>query len=444
MNNSAIAFDSRTLEYLGREHLDPWGVTIVARGSSVNDPGVQLSLLTAAALFSRMTPHVLVDVDDAELTPHLRSLGATLIEAIREQQLRARPEGAREPADEAPIATGPVVAFDNSSPATLYAEGRGWIGSVGIAPSLGKPSGDSNPFGPGMAAILAASEVFQLAVVEGHRIRQTRVNTWSWTDSDADGPGNVDAVELGRLWMVGTGSVGSAALHFLALATRQWSARLTDQDVVKIENYSRSPIFGVKDGHGTTPKVESCARYLRAFGIEIEGASATALHDDIAWSNRRTGYPDILIPTANELNIHAIVEGSLPPLQVHATTGQNWQIMLMRHVPGRDPCSLCAQPPTSVSVAMTCSTAPVQSRSGSTDAALPFLSFGAGLAIAAETVKIAMSRDVTSSNRVFLQFRGDPIVRAPVTASDSCICADRPVGLLLQAAGRYRDLSDNM
>lgn len=443
MNDLAAAFDSRTLEYLGQSQLDPWGVTIVARGDQVREPEIQLALLTAAALFARMTPHVRIDVDDAPLVPHLHPLGRTLLGAIRAQQLRARPEFLHEPVDEALVTAGPVVSFDGHSPATLYTAGYGWIGSVDTAPIASPPRGNANPFGPCMAAILAASEVFQLAVLAGHQIRRARINTWTWTSTDVDGPDNVAGVELGRLWIVGAGSVGSSALHFLALATRRWSVRLTDKDVVKIENYSRTPVFGVEDGDGVTPKVESCARYLRAFGIEVEGASVSSLHEDTAWRNRPRGYPDALIPTANEENIHAVVEGLLPPLQVHATTGQNWQIMLMRHVPGRDPCSLCSQPSTSVDAALACSTAPVQTRSGTTDAALPFLSFGAGLAIAAEIVKIAMTGEATSPNRTFVQFRGNPIVRAPMTPSESCICRDRPLSLLLRVAGRYRGLSEH-
>lgn len=442
MNDPAAAFESRTREYLGQNYLDPWGVTLVARGDQVREPEVQLSLLTAAALFGRMTPHVRIEVDDAPLAPYLHPFGQTLLAAINTQQLRARPEVLRVPVDDALVAAGPVVSFDEHSPATLYAAGSGWIGSVDTAPLALPRRGNLNPFGPCIAAILAASEVFQLAVIAGHQVRSARINTWDWSSTDADGPDNVGAAELGRLWMVGAGSVGSAALHFLALATRRWSVRLTDKDVVKIENYSRSPIFGVEDGNGITPKVESCARYLQAFGIEVEGVSALSLHEDAAWRERPRGYPDVLIPTANEENIHAVVEGSLPPLQVHATTGQNWQIMLMRHVPGRDPCSLCAQPPTFVEAALACSTAPVQTRSGTSDAALPFLSFGAGLAIAAEIVKIAISGEAASPNRIFVQFRGNPIFRAPVTPIQSCICADRPLSVSLSVAGRYRGLSE--
>jgi hypothetical protein len=118
--------------------------------------------------------------------------------------------------------------------------------------------------------------------------------------------------------------------------------------------------------------------------------------------------------------------------------------MLLRHVPARDPCSLCAQPPSIPENVFACSNAPVVTRSGQSDAALPFLSFAAGLMTAAEAVKLAMigPSQLSSSNRVFLQMKGEVLVHAPTTQLSNCICTDRSLDIVLRVAGRFGPLSE--
>jgi hypothetical protein len=71
------------------------------------------------------------------------------------------------------------------------------------------------------------------------------------------------------------------------------------------------------------------------------------------------------------------------PLLLHATTSPNWTAELHRHRPDHDDCPSC-RIPDMTTPHMDCSTGPAASEEPeSPDAALPFLSAGAGLLLAA-------------------------------------------------------------
>ena len=147
------------------------------------------------------------------------------------------------------------------------------------------------------------------------------------------------------MWSIGVGSVGSCALFFLGLITRNLRAVLVDRDNVKIENVTRSALFSWRDALQETPKVEVAARWLREVGVEQIEPLAAWLHEiPDHWAGRPIGTPDLLISAANERNVRSVIEAAHPPLQVYATTGQNWQATLFRHIPlARCLFALCAQ-----------------------------------------------------------------------------------------------------
>lgn len=75
-------------------------------------------------------------------------------------------------------------------------------------------------------------------------------------------------------------------------------------------------------------------------------ADARALDESDLWRAREAGTPDILIATANERNVRAVIETEFPPIQIYGTTGKNWQAVVIRHIPLADPCSSCLFPET--------------------------------------------------------------------------------------------------
>src|SRR5205807_10596227 len=95
---------------------------------------------------------------------------------------------------------------------------------------------------------------------------------------------------------------------------------------------------------------------------------------------------------ANEDNVRFQIESDMPPVQVYGTTGKNWQASVVRHIPMRDPCSLCLFPDRGPELAMACATGTVVSPvdGKQVDAAQPFISFAAGLMAAAEILKLGL------------------------------------------------------
>lgn len=202
--------------------------------------------------------------------------------------------------------------------------GTGWDSYVGPTPSPLRTVNGANPFGGGLAAILAVSRLF----VHGldPPIVSFTCNALNWQETVAP-PGALppSLADLGELWFVGAGSVGSAVMHFLTLVTRDFSAALFDMDIIKIHNLDRSPIYSAEDADREMKKVHSAERYLRSVGVKDVASDDVPLHESRLWLDRPPGRPDLIVSAANELNVRNFIEEGFPPLQLYATTGKNWK-----------------------------------------------------------------------------------------------------------------------
>jgi molybdopterin/thiamine biosynthesis adenylyltransferase len=276
-----------------------------------------------------------------------------------------------------------------------------------------------NPFGPAMAAVIAATRLFV------HRLQPPpathAVNTFDWSSDVRRSDGYTQLPELGELWVVGTGSVGSAVLYFLALATNRFTAHLFDPDRVRDHNITRSPIF-VESDVGEY-KVAVTNAFLRDCGVQ-NAPHSFALHESPMWAERPPGSPDILVPTANEYNVRDLIEASLPPIQIYGTTGRNWQASVIRHIPLLDPCSLCLFPSGAFAPSECATDSSQEQETKGTDASLPFLSFAAGLMAAIELVKLSVEKCPSPRNRVLYFTQPEPrFVCADLARRNACACA---------------------
>lgn len=407
--------DDRSLRYAGRV-LDPekWILLRTDPAYAVRYDG-QVAVLVVANLLARMTPAVALDVPAVPMVSPLPWAGQDLQEFVLDQMYKADPYGkftGRPPRDRAyEIALG-------RSAGTATVHGVGWNAYIGPPPSPLPDDDSPNPAGPALAAILAAAEAFKsdLTVPPGNIL----LNALNWEARTIDGAQFVlpPMPALGSLWTVGTGSVGTSILYFLALATRSFSVTLFDMDIVKIHNLDRSPIFSANDI--SKPKVSATELWLRAAGMSDVRAEPAALDESALWRGRVTGVPDILVAAANERNVRSVIENALPPLQIYGTTGEYWQAAMIRHVPPGDPCSCCLFPETAWAPAACATGEVVREEDGEQiDAALPFLSFAAGLMAAAEILKLGLAGYPFTANRVALYT--DPAVRAVPAA----LCGER-------------------
>jgi molybdopterin/thiamine biosynthesis adenylyltransferase len=407
----------------------------------------QVATIVAANLLARMTPALAFDVTDTELVPPLPWAGMKLKNVVQEVAFGADSGGHFE-MREGREGDYPLFLGRGRSRATVH--GSGWNAFIGPMASPLPDSIQPNPFGPAMAAILAAARLFALdmAPMDGPHL----ANAFNWKScivSDNVVPAFHPGGELGSIWSVGLGSVGTAVLYFITLTTREFSSTLFDMDDVRVQNLDRSPIFLESDAQGDRQKkVDVTERYLRSTGVRNVTTEAHALDESQIWSAREAGTPDLVVSAANERNVRYIVEQSGPPLQIYGTTGANWEASVIRHIPMVDACSCCLFPPDNSKAAMTCAgDHTVEKATGrSVDASLPFLSFAAGLMAAAEILKASLATFQPSPNRTTLYTHPSGRLRflsLPVRRRADCLCSYRstPVHQRMINGTRYEGLS---
>ena len=413
--------DDRTLRYAERR-LDPkrWIVVTIEPEYLERYEG-QVALLTAVNLLGRMSPSVALNIPDIPTHDRLPWRNRSLQEVVLSGMWAADPFGR--------FCLRPPRSTDyrlhlGRSGHDWVAHGIGWNAFIGPSPSPLRDDHHENLIGATLSAILAVSQLF----VHDLKAHPTAcvLNALTWTNDPVEEDACLPS-DVGSVWIVGAGSVGTAALYFLVLSGCGFVPALIDMDHVKIHNLDRSPIFLARDVG--LPKIDAARRFLAEVGIESVTADARPLHESRLWIERSPGSPDILIAAANDLNVRYHIESRYPPVQLYGTTGRNWQCSLIRHIPFVDACSCCLFPPDVPQPAMTCATAPASVRDDNArqvDAALPFLSFGAGLMTVAEVLKLTMPGYPLSTNRITLSTRARPrLTPARIPRRRACICVER-------------------
>lgn len=168
------------------------------------------------------------------------------------------------------------ASVNDNSNVTLYVHGEGWWGGISTEPF------ESNwtpnlPFGPYIAACLAAGEVFKGArMIPSEYTRPSTVcySTWHHLVTEnkaeawlADGPELLDDVSL-NVGLAGVGAVGSAWMHTLwACDGVTGSAVIADNDAAGVEstNLNRYSLFGVSSLGKA--KATEAAKIARSAGI---------------------------------------------------------------------------------------------------------------------------------------------------------------------------------
>ncbi len=396
------------------------------------DPGYaatyagQVATITAASLFGRMSASVSMGVPSEPILEPLPWVGEAL-DVVAMRSLRAAdPYGLYE---QRPSRPGDLRVVLGPYGDGLVVHGSGWSAYCGREPSPIPQSDELNPFGAAFAVVAGASRLPH--DLEAATIEPILVDTYTWSTGLASS--NAATVtphfDIGELWCIGVGSVGSCALFFLGLVTRSFHAVLVDRDVVKVENVRRSALFTSQDALGEEPKVDVAGRWLSEVGVErIEPQIGWLDEIPERWIGREIGSPDILISAANERSVRPHIESGFPPLQVYGTTGRNWQSTLFRHIPLKDACSLCVPGAETVQLPALCATAPPASPDDADedDVALPFLSYAAGLMTVAEIAKVTLTGKAVGRNRVFFEPRTPTLVRAvTLNHKAGCVCGMR-------------------
>ena len=434
------ARDDRLFRYPDARRLDQtrW-IAIRATPDYLRSYAGQVALLTAANLLGRMARRIALDIPQTAMVPSLPWPGEDIAGFARAQMQAVDPRGEYmiRPAHETDH-----ILFLGTSGAPVVTHGAGWLAYNGPAPSPLPADDSANPIGAALAVIAAAARI--AAHGFGAPPASTLLNSFDWThEIAAHLPVLPARADLGALWAVGAGSVGTAILYFLTLATRNFSALLFDRDKVKRENITRSPIFA--DGDIGSAKAEVTQAYLCRCGVADVAHEPVMLHESRRWTHRASGTPDFVIAAANEHNVRYLIESLFPPVQIYGTTGRNWQASVIRHVPMVDPCSCCLFTEATFTP-NGCATDPEAAASGAkeVDASLPHLSFAAGLMAAAEILKLSVLGYAMTPNRSVLYTKPElRLARAGVPLRHGCLCGarSRAVHEKMIAGSRYAALS---
>lgn len=414
-------FHQRTLEYTG-------GLVPVSPAGVCTGPGTasllagQVSVLSAVNLLARTHPRVLICVPDVPLLVDL-PLGATsLQEACRQLAESVRPDFAVELVDRIPDDVDTIGIGNDAPHGTVYAGGRRWTALTSATP-VEITQDPSSMLGSALAVVLAHGYIFRRSIGETSQV-DWGVSLWSLTETtEATGPSELDPVDVGTVWLIGAGAVGSCLAWWLRMIGVRGTWHVIDDDIVKGLNVARSLTFfwGDIDGVASSPsfKCDSVARWLPG-----------AIAHRVRWDTFRRGgdsLPDVIVPVANEDGVRGKVAHLGHPAVIHATTGPRSVSELHRHIPGRDGCLSCRLPADAPTFQCATESSGEQTYLVLGDAALPFLSAGAGLLLLTGLLKLQLGvwdqRDV---NQWRLHFGGPTIQRVSWSCSAGCESVPSP------------------
>lgn len=408
---------------------------MTADDSSIQTLSGQIMLITACNLLSRWCRCVSIAISEAHVDARIDARKCGAIDFITDQMRDADPFGCFEAIHQ--LNSGADIQLHiGDNPRTCAARSvvissSGWLAAISRDVALLPRTDSPNVIGALAAACFGVAQVFKLAInwpndqliADGvfDLFSLSRASTFnSLTDHDY-----LSAPDIGKLLMIGAGSVGSAVAYCLSLMNASCELDVVDRDVVKVQNFSRSPIFG-KRSYGIA-KVNAVVDYLSASSVtprpyNMWWEEFTRSHD------RQTGRFDAWLPLANEFGVRWSMQNNYPPLLIHASTTQNWGVNHGRHRFGRDDCLVDRFPSEVSHDALRCSTGEIRIESTQVDAALPFLSMFAGVLVAAELARLQLSGYPQCPNFALIDFGGNisEIQAWDMQPRPTCFCHTQP------------------
>jgi hypothetical protein len=394
----------------------------------------QVMLVTTCNLLSRWCRSVRVVCPQVSAHPLAGRGERHLKDAILTQMQDADPFGdfdfASEDKGHAEIQLH--IGSDLRAVAPMYAviTASGWYATLSKSGPISLPtSNDENCLGAIAAACLGVAQVFKYAIQSSNLPPLSEGVFDLFTlrrlkdDERIEVMPFAPAPNLGRMLMVGAGSVGSAAAYCLRALNASGDLMIVENDIVKIENFNRSPIFG-KHCFAVN-KAEAVAMSLGNSNINVQ--SFPGWWDDFIKAHGRKPHAyDIWFPLANEFGVRWSMQNNVPPLMVHASTTANWGVNHARHIPSKDDCLADRFPESVQKESLECSTSTIAMPEAAVDAALPFLSLFGGLLIAAELARLQIDGYPHAPNFAHIDFGGslDHVQAWDKKARADCICKD--------------------
>jgi len=229
-----------------------------------------------------------------------------------------------------------------ASTGDLYLLGGGWCGGVSAAPIEHTPTESALPFGPYIAACLAAAEVFKAARFdqESYRpISSADYSAWSHAASTEFLPAGPASVQPSlALGLAGVGAVGNTLLHALwAVPDNSGAVLLADNDPegITTTNLNRYSLFGTS--LVGSPKASAAAALLAQYGI--------------AWTPHDTSIDEIptlpatMISAVDKNHVRHAIQNRYPARLLSGSTHDLRCEVLRCGPPATGACLACFNPP---------------------------------------------------------------------------------------------------
>lgn len=215
-------------------------------------------------------------------------------------------------------------------------------------------------------------------------------------------------IDIGKIFQIGCGAVGSSLDYFLSLTNLRGRIFLIDYDHIKIENICSSLIFNYHDATEKFMKIVACKKRLIKNKlldvVDYEGDYSSFIKS-IDYFNDQ--YPDTILCLANERNVWSTIQSNLPPVVYHATTSPNWVVNFGRHIPQKDWCIVCRFGIDNYDYTPKCSTGIIKETVDKSEphlGTLPFLAPTAAVLILSELIKKNCYQNYPLSPENFIQF----------------------------------------
>lgn len=259
----------------------------------------------------------------------------------------------------------------------------GFVGTLSRSPRAIVDSPAAR-LGASVAACLATTAVWRQALGLPVRPAMFSLSTMA-EDSTGCEIIELPPLDVGRVLIVGAGAVSNGLVYWLHALRCNVFGDIVDGDVAKLHNTNRSLCFTPRDTEWFGDVARNKADVLAAI---LDGFCSIPTWFHVAPNLDLSGY-DVVLPLANDYDVRATLATIDHPMVLHASTGRAWNALAHRHVARIDDCVGCRlfelkEP------ALECSVVPlVQADGRSRDAALPFLSAGAGLMLLALLYRLA-------------------------------------------------------
>ncbi len=234
----------------------------------------------------------------------------------------------------------------------FWIDSEGWVAGFGYGPSHGENVNKTETFDNNIVGAIYASSIINSAVFSYYINKTELVNFHKWislldfeTSHRKNGlknpviPMNLD---IGNIWQIGAGAVGSSFDFILSLFPVSGSIHIIDYDEVEIHNTSSSLVFSAMNAQDNIKKVSACKHALDSnHSLSVEPITNKDYSKFMSEIDLDNNYPDLILCFANEKNVWSTIQYNDPPMVLHATTSSNWGVNFGRHIPFDEWCIVC-------------------------------------------------------------------------------------------------------